>query len=231
MSRIAITMPAWNQRPELLTAAVLSAYHSEARVYLVDDGSDTPIVNTFGDWVTLIRIEHGGVPAAFNAALERIEEDGDAEFICRMGSDDALDPDKIQRQVAFMEALGADASFHDCRDSRTGQPYPTGLDKGGPDAGRTLWRKRLRSANRFYGGTSMIRADVLRGYRHPAELVYSHDWNLHCWVEANSDGWEYLPRVLSTIGRYDHGLEQTSRRDSTRADACVRLVQEAWSGL
>lgn len=224
-----MTIPVWNQRPELLDAAVLSAYHSDGRVFVVDDGSDEPVVNAWGDWVTLARIEHGGVPAAFNRALELIEEDGKFDFICRMGSDDTFDDDKIARQVAFMEALDADASFHDCRDSRTGEKYPTGLNKGGPED-RAMWRARLRKSNRFYGGTSMIRADVLRGYRHPLDLTYSQDWNLHCWVEANGRGWEYLPRVLSTIGRYDHGLEAKSYSDPF-TETCRRRVAERWSHL
>lgn len=237
--RVAVTMPVWNQRPELLDAAVLSALSGlgpmeswedkSGRVFIVDDGSDEPVVNKWGSMVTLARIEHGGVPAAFNRAMELIEADGEFDYVCRMGSDDELDADKIERQVAFMEALDADASFHDCRDSRTGRPYPTGLDKGGP-SDRAMWRSRLRKSNRFYGGTSMIRASVLRGYRHPADLTYAQDWNLHCWVEKHSRGWEYLPRVLSTIGRYKHGLESAGYSDPL-ADVCRRRVAEQWSSL
>lgn len=76
----------------------------------------------------------------------------------------------------------------------------------------------------------MIRADVLRDYRHPLDLIYCQDWNLHCWIEANSRGWEYLPRFLSTIGRYGGGLETKSYTDPA-ADVCRRAVAKEWSAV
>ena len=226
---VAVTIPVWNQRPELLDAAVRSAMRAGAdQIVVVDDGSGTPVRNEWGVPVEVHRIEHGGVPAAFNEALSRVH----CEYVARFASDDEMDKDKLRLQREFMEALHADASFHDCRDSRTGEKYDTGMPqpRAWPGASRDKWRARLRTANRFYGCTSMIRTEVLRGYRHPLELLWSHDWYMHNWVEHRA-GWHYLPEVLSTIGRYDTGLEAMGRGNPTAARCqaqAAEMIREQW---
>lgn len=204
---VSVLIPVWNQLPVLLDAAVLSAVNAGAeQVIVVDDGSDTPIANTFGGTVEVHRIEHRGVPAAVNEALKHVR----CEYVARFASDDEMDPNKLDVQLGLMKANDWIASFHDCRDSRTGKKYPTGMRETPHQ--RTAWRKRLRASNRFYGGTSIIRSDIAAMYRHPLDLPYGHDWLWNCSVETRV-GWNYIPEVLSTIGRYEHGLEAQQRRD------------------
>lgn len=207
---VSVVIPTYNQRPGLLDCAVTSAVRASAdQVIVVDDGSNDPVVNTWGPPVEVHRIEHGGVSAAFNAGLDQVR----CKWLCRMGSDDKMDGDKIHRQRYWMEQNGSRASFHDCRDSRTGEKYNTGLpgERDMPHRNRERWRKRLLAANRLYGGTSMMLWDAVKDYLHP-DVMYCGDWHHNVWVEMNV-GWDYLPEELSTIGRYENGLEAKSHSD------------------
>lgn len=213
----------YNQRPDLLDRSVSSSLAAGAtRVILVDDGSDEPIANAWGERVLLLRHpENRGVPAAFNTALVHIE----ADYVCRFMSDDEMWGGKIQVQLAAMEGNGWAASFHGYLEQRVdSDASEIVLPELDPGIDRRAWRKSLCADNRLYGCTTMLRREVLEAYRaeggHPEHLKHAHDWYLHLWVETYC-GWNAIPTVLCTRNVTPWGLGQT-------ADSAQLGREQAW---
>jgi glycosyltransferase involved in cell wall biosynthesis len=86
--------------------SVLSQTYPELDVIVVDDGStdDTPsLLEPYLDRIVYIRREHTGRAAARNAAIHRAR----GEYVAFLDSDDLWFPDKLERQVPFLDARPA----------------------------------------------------------------------------------------------------------------------------
>ena len=117
--RVTILMPAYNAG-KYIAAAIQSALDqtfADFELLIVDDGSfdDTAsVIEGFDDdRIRLIRQEQGGVSAALNKGLQHAE----GEYICRFDADDLCFPQRLARQVEFLDAnpdyllVGSDAEY------------------------------------------------------------------------------------------------------------------------
>ena len=95
-------------RPALLADALTSVgaqQHPAARTLVVDDGSAEPPSLAAGGEVELLRCpQPGGVAAARNRGLERVE----TEWVAFLDDDDLWAPPKLARQLEAAAAGGAD---------------------------------------------------------------------------------------------------------------------------
>jgi glycosyltransferase involved in cell wall biosynthesis len=117
--KVTVLMPAYNAG-KYIAAAVQSALDqtfADFELLIVDDGSfdDTvTVTESFGDdRIRLIRQEQGGVSAALNKGLQHAR----GEYICRFDADDLCFPQRLARQVEFLDAnpdyllVGSDAEY------------------------------------------------------------------------------------------------------------------------
>lgn len=107
---ISVVIPAYN-RADTISAAVRSALEQTRpadEILVVDDGSRDDIAGAlapFGNRVTLIRhIRNQGAAAARNTGI-RVAQ---GNYIAFLDSDDYWVPEKLGRQIAFMQAGGYD---------------------------------------------------------------------------------------------------------------------------
>jgi len=117
--KVTVLMPAYNAG-KYIAAAVQSALDqtfADFELLIVDDGSfdDTvSVTESFDDdRIRLIRQEQGGVSAALNKGLQHAR----GEYICRFDADDLCFPQRLARQVEFLDAnpdyllVGSDAEY------------------------------------------------------------------------------------------------------------------------
>ena len=109
---MSVVIPAYNMEP-LVGDAIRSAQRQTWRnveVIVVDDGSTdgtravAEAIAAEDPRVRVVHEENGGLSSARNAGLAVAK----GEFICFLDADDMLLPDKIERQVAFLNL------FHSC---------------------------------------------------------------------------------------------------------------------
>jgi GT2 family glycosyltransferase len=226
-----IVIPTWNQKPELLRAAVESALAQTApvEVIVVDDGSDAAVTwealtDTPSRNLTLRRINHAGPWAALNAGIKAMTTD----YFCWLSSDDTYRPDKVARQLRAMLATGAKASHH-AYDVLT----PAGLSPQAivPYQWRSLAEQRhvLATACAINGLTVMIHRSVFDavGVFDPSFTITA-DWEF--WNRVGRDYlWHALPDLLATRRGFDNASERYMNDPEKRAiwqaeDAKIRAL-------
>jgi GT2 family glycosyltransferase len=103
--RVSIIIPTYNCArfiKQALNSALAQAY-TDSEILVVDDGStdDTKsIVDRYGQKVRYLYQNNKGVSSARNLALSKAT----GEFIAYLDADDAWYPQKLERQVAFLDA-------------------------------------------------------------------------------------------------------------------------------
>ncbi len=104
-ARVSVVMPVFNQEKYIGDAVrcVLRQTFKNFELLVVDDGSTdrtVDVVNGFDDArVRLIRKEHTG----FISTLVRGYREAQGEWIARMDSDDLCRPERLERQMSFLE--------------------------------------------------------------------------------------------------------------------------------
>lgn len=188
-AEIAVLMAAYNA-DQTLRQAVESVLAGTAncRLFLVDDCSRVPVAELLGpmDRLEIIRLEKNmGLATALNRGLEHILARG-YKYIARMDADDVCYPDRLAKQVAFLEQnpqiglVGSSARFIDDKTGATIMFYRPPLDHDGI-------RKRLFFNNCFVHPTWLMRADVIRRVG-PYSLAY-----------PAAEDYEFMRRVCPQI--------------------------------
>lgn len=105
--RVTVLMPVYNAAPHLLEAvdSILAGSFADIELLAINDGStdeSEEILRGIRDprLKIVLNPKNIGVAATLNRGLELAEGD----FVARMDSDDVSAPDRLTRQVAFMEA-------------------------------------------------------------------------------------------------------------------------------
>lgn len=191
---VSVCIPSYNHERFLPTAieSVLNQTYRSIELIIVDDGSNDGSLAIAKSYASLhpetVRIfthpghERRGISATANLAFQHSSGD----YWCGLSSDDAFYPDKIRRQLTYMEThpdVGLSygpVTEIDARGTLLGT-YPT----------RDLSRDRnpvasLLEGNKIHAQTVMVRREHLnRVGLHDEDLVYS-DWELWIRVLARS---------------------------------------------
>ena len=118
---VSVIIPTYNRAHVLPRAieSVLKQTYTELELIVVDDAStdDTAAVMTAitDPRVRYVRKEHGGAAAARNRGIAEAK----GEFIAFQDSDDVWHSDKLEKQLAYLQAERADAvfcAFHRCEE-------------------------------------------------------------------------------------------------------------------
>jgi glycosyltransferase involved in cell wall biosynthesis len=192
---VSVIVPAYNAEPFLAdaVASVLRQTWKKVEVIVVNDGSSDG-TSALADRLALadprVRVVHrenGGLSSARNAGIAAAQ----GEFLCFLDADDALLPDKVERQLAFLSQFpSCDLVYSDhyvgdsastplllvCR-----RPPPLPADE------------LLTHLNWFAPFSPLLRAQLVKrvgGF--DERLAASEDWDF--WIRASRCGvLTYLP--------------------------------------
>ena len=165
-------IPAYNPRADHLARAVASVERQTLetwRCVIVDDGSTTP-VSVFDDpRISVVRKANGGVASARNHGVGRL----DCRYIAFLDQDDEFLPEKLERQVRFMEENDLAMSDTLFTMARDGVP----LFEGFEDHDGRL--HRLLEGGRMGLSTLVVRSDAFaRVGGFDESLQVATDWDL-----------------------------------------------------
>lgn len=105
MPRVTVVIPAFNAEQTVGPAldSVLSQTYSDLEVLAVDDGSTdgtSTVISTYGPPVHLLRTNNQGVSSARNLGIQQAS----GEYVAFLDADDLWEPDKLERQLALLDA-------------------------------------------------------------------------------------------------------------------------------
>ena len=175
MTKITIAIPAYNAEAclrETLESALAQTYPAY-EILVVDDGSKDrteEIARSFGDRIRYIRQENQGIAGARNTAIREAKGD----WIAFLDHDDLILPEKLQKQVAVIEAnpnlvvvYSAFAYLYVDGTTKVVAAFPA----------RDLW-PALRYRTPILPSTSIIRRSALLEIGGFQKLYCVDDWNL-----------------------------------------------------
>lgn len=231
---VSVIIPSYNCEDYIAEtlASVLDQTLSDLEIIVVDDGSrdrTREIVAAQGGPVRLIAQDNARVCAARNRGIAEAR----GRFICLMDHDDWWFPDKLESQVACLEAHpeagAAYASFilwH--RDGTGAFPGPASVDRSpwgegeDPDFSGWIYHQFLRDCW-MLTSTAMFRAEVFqRCGNFDVKLPYSEDWDL--WLRMAREYPFVKLRRPNTLYR-QHASQ--GNRVVRPVDYRTRLLEEA----
>jgi glycosyltransferase involved in cell wall biosynthesis len=219
--RVSVLLPVRDGAPFLREAldSVLAQTLSDFELVVVDDGSEdeTPAILAAveDERLRVLRQERLGLVAA----LRRAVSEARAPLLARMDADDVSLPERLERQVAYLDARPEVALV------------VAGVETSGgttivlPDDDAAL-RRRLLLRNPFAHGAVAVRAEAVAragGYR--ADYGANEDYDL--WRRIARD-WQ-LGAVPEILYRYrEHPGAVTRSRVDERVESRERLRDELW---
>lgn len=233
---VSVVLPVYNGAAFLREAidSVLAQTFSDFELIAIDDGSTDAsgdIIRSYDDArLRLLAVPHAGLVAALNAGLARAR----GRYIARMDSDDRAKPQRLERQVAFLELhpeisiLCSDVAIIDAAGLKTGRQTEHACTTS---AVRDAMLYRIRLKPVIHPSVMMRRTvfETLGGYRdyHCAE---DHDF----WLRATDHfGFARLNELLLDYRIYDGGISRTRALDQAVAAAAssVDYLVERASGV
>jgi len=187
-TQIAVLMPAYNAERTIREAVdSVLANTQTCDLFIIDDCSRVPVAEVIGphERVEIIRLDKNrGLSGALNIGLAHILERG-YRYIARMDADDFSYPDRLAKQLAFMEAnpqvgaVGTSVRFVN-EESGAIRYHEAPLD-------HEAVRRRLFFNNAFVHSTWMLRAEVPKTYG-----FYSAEY-------PAAEDYEYLRRIAPHV--------------------------------
>lgn len=108
---VSIIMPVYNGANYLGKAieSALAQSYDNKEIIVVDDGSDdggatAAVIASFGNRITALKKENGGVSSALNLGISMMK----GEYFVWLSHDDLLLPDLLERQIQVLNAKGLD---------------------------------------------------------------------------------------------------------------------------
>ncbi len=198
MEKISVVIPAYNAERTLRSTleSVLAQTYGALEVIVVDDGSTDGTESTVKDYaeqgrIRYIKRENGGIAAGRNTGLKACTGD----YVALLDHDDLWDPDKIEKQLAFIGKSGADFVYcYVRRLGLDGEIHEFPVEKlQGESAMDDLLKQ-----NWIYSSTVLFKRSILDSVGLLDETFrYCEDWDY--WLRiASVARIECMPEVLVT---------------------------------
>lgn len=239
MNKLAVLIPVFNDQHGLeTTLTALAMCLENADVWIVDDGSETPIeVSSIGglNSLHLIRIpSNQGIVAALNTGLARILDAG-YTYIARLDAGDIPLKDRFKRQLQLLTSsskiglVGVHTEFVN--------PQGELLYAWRPPHEVEKLRRFMHMQNAFVHSSVMYTAAAIRevgGYRdkYPGAEDFDLFWRIMQKYEV-----AMIPEVLMRCELNPKGLSLRKRRQQLSSITALRLehfdpyVKESYLGL
>ncbi|MDG4762602.1 glycosyltransferase family A protein [Solwaraspora sp. WMMD406] len=220
--RVTVLMPVHNGAAHLASAirSVLEQTFTDLELLVVDDGSTDPtaeiLMSVPDPRLRVLRMSRSGIVAALNTGLDAAS----GQLLARMDADDLADPERLARQVAFLDrnpgvvACGTDYELFGAATGRVRMPRTP-----------AQCRARLLFGTCIAHPSALLRLAVLRDTRtrYQAEYTYAEDYKLFSELSRLGD----LANLPFTGLRYRVDAEQVSATASTaQRTAAIRISRE-----
>lgn len=232
--RVTVLIPAFNAERYIADAigSVLAQTFLDFELLIIDDGSTdatSAVICTFANDKRLravSHIENLGRSTTRNHGIDLAHGD----YIAFMDADDRCEPERLERQVAYLDArsditgVGSwMASIDDQARLLTDQIYKLPLD---PDeiAYRMLFECSLAQSS------MMVRTDVFLDYRYDKEFPVAQDYQLWARMIA-SCRFANLPECLTQYRRHATQVSVTQTDAQAAADLKIHGLQLAALGI
>lgn len=227
---VTVLMPVYNAAAHLNEAirSVLDQTHRDFKLLIINDGSTDDsrhIIDTFkDDRIVVIDLpQNGGLINALNIGIDAI----DTKYIARADADDICLPERLKKQVDFMESHSEICALGTGFDNL----MPDGsIKKGGrfsPDH-RTIRLRHLYQIQIIHG-TSMLRTEVLKkhGLKFDPDFKHAEDYDFFDRLAsvnqiANIPDSLYLIRHHQTRVSAQFSYEQRKNSDRVK----IRILKE-----
>jgi glycosyltransferase involved in cell wall biosynthesis len=233
-NRVSVILPVHNGMPYLPSSieSMLAQTYSNMEVIVVDDGSNDgtkEYLQSIPD--SRMRILREDACHGVVAALSRGLSEARGEFIARQDADDLSHPERLERQVQYLQNHPDVAVVATCADfiNDEGNPIDTDWTRAvrsqhDPAVSPGQVRSLLPLTCCLIHGTVMARTDVLRkagGYR--AEFEWAEDYDL--WLRLLPDhGFAKLPDRLYTYRI--HQKQVSAQRRELQINRTIRAKLE-----
>ncbi len=238
-SRVAVLMPAYNAE-QFINRAVQSLAESTlpCDVYVVDDGSKVPVAQVLGNnsGVHVLRLEKNcGIAHARNAGLKAILNRA-YEFVACLDADDICYPDRIAKQVDFLDRhpeVAAVGTWGRHFEEKSGETICVMRTPAEAASAKSAMRTNMAVINT----SAMIRTSALRAVGLYAEHYRAaEDYELLRRISAKF-AIANIPEVLVDICISQDGISLRRRRRQLLERFKIQLKYfepmqpGAWSGL
>ena len=220
-------MPVYNGQPYLAEAieSVLRQSFRDFEFVIVDDGStdDSPtVLQQFADADERLRVLTRGNSGIVNALNEGVAA-ARGSYIARMDADDIALPDRLQKQLAYMQRSPDCVAVGSAMLNIDPQGRPIAVQRY-PQSHDEIQRQLLRGIGGISHPTSMIRAEAMQqvgGYRLKYQWVEDKD----LWLRLTEIG--RLSNLEDVLLQYRLHLESVCyRRNLEQSRLMRRLLSE-----
>lgn len=220
-TKVTVLMPVYNASPFLKDAidSILNQTYQHFEFLIINDGStdnSAEIIDAFDD----VRIKHikletnGGIVNALNKGLELAR----GEYIARMDADDISRPQRLDEQVAFMDAnqeIGALGTFVETIDGKA-------LNK---QMSTSLLQAALLLNNVFVHSSVMLRKSVLKKYELKYDDTLKHVEDYLLWTKISQ--YSNLALLPTVLVEYRITETQISSRHKTLQAQNTNIVRQS----
>ncbi len=229
--RVSVVMPAYDREATLRESidSVLAQTFRDFELVVIDDGSSdrtAEIADSTGDpRVRVVRNERNlGVTVTRARGLELAR----GELVANLDSDDLAHPERLARQVAFLDAHPACAmvgtwALRIDRRGRTKGEYRR------PVGWRDI-RAHLLFRNCFKNTTVTGRREIFRRYGYRTEFEVNEDVDLHVRISLEHEV-ANLPEWLGSYRRHRGSLSRQQRERTHAAETAINAAQLARLGV
>jgi len=229
---VSIVIPTYNSETTLHHAvkSCLSQNYPAIEIIVVDDGSTDNTLFWLNELklihhnIRVIAMEHSGVTAAFNRGIE----ESTGEYIARMDADDIMHPDKIAKQVKFLDEhpeVGVVSCLVEHGGNReTQEGYSRHIDWI-----NSLVTHEQIALNRFIDSpvcnpTVMFKRELVEKHGAAREGDFPEDYEMWLrWMDAGVR-FEKIPEVLFTWNDLSTRLTRNDKRYSSEAFERAKTV-------
>jgi CTP:molybdopterin cytidylyltransferase MocA len=222
--RVSVLLPVWNGEPFLSAAveSILRQTFSAFELIVIDDGStdeSAAIADGFArddDRVRMIRRAHEGLSAALNAGIAAAR----GEYIARMDADDVSVPERLEKQVAYLDAHPACVAAGAWIEVVDEAGLPLGV-KTNRETHEQICAALLHGLSPMAHPTVVMRRDVLRSVSgYDARLYPSEDFDL--WFRLAERG--ELANVGEVLLRHRRHKKAVGIREGVKMKAMALLI-------
>lgn len=228
--RISVILSVFNGEKYLQPAinSILQQTYSDLELILVNDGStdcSLQIMRSYRDSrINIINLrENGGLVTALNAGIAAAQGD----YIARMDSDDVALPDRLKKQLQFLNCNAVDVCGSAITLFGSGRERHVSFPESDPDV-----KFRLLYSSALAHPTVMGRRDCFAQNPYRKEFPVSEDYDL--WVRMAQDGIRFgniaepLLRYRVHPGQISVKKRQQQLREGVEIAASFRLGHDRW---
>ncbi|MFC5772969.1 glycosyltransferase [Ectobacillus antri] len=231
MTKVSIIIPFYNcpYVAKAIESALAQTYY-DIEVIVVNDGSTAFVeeVTKFEGKIKYVEKTNGGTATALNAGIRLAI----GEYISWLSSDDIYEPDKISKQIQYLQQTGGSIVYSPVI-FIDGDSLPTSESIGVFPANRLLFLRHLMLGCFINGCSVLVKKDILTNVGLFNEnLPYTHDYDLWIRIALQYEFYYYDEplvryRIHENMGTKKHApiiLQETRMLQRQHRSALTRAI-------